>query len=290
VEKDICAGIITYNPDLSRLKENISGLYEQGLDVFVIDNGSEDLERMVEAIDGLCHSVIKLGENKGVAAALNQLMYVARKEDFSWVLSMDQDTLCDKYLVDEYKKYLSLPNIGALCSAIKKIGEIAVDNRKNSYEIVHRCPTSGFLCSVEAFYKTSGYNEWMFVDYVDYDLCMKLEISGYNIYRVNTTYILQDLGKMERNPFFYKIGEALGLKKLKNFSTTYNHSPIRNYYYVRNALYYRKIYRDRINQKSELRKIIKWEAKKILLEKEKVAKVKALIKGIKDYRKTMKNV
>lgn len=283
----ICAGIITFNPEIVRLDENISRLEPQVSFVYIVDNGSNNIEKIRHSFKSSC-KIIELGENKGIAAALNVLMKAAEEDGFSWVLSMDQDTRADTNLIAEYIKFLDMPNVGALCPGIKKVGEQAQINGESEVEIVHRCPTSGFFCNVEAFLETDGYDDWMFIDYVDYDLCMKIELAGYKIYRINTTYIVQELGKMHTNKLFYSLGKLTGMKRLMNFARTYNHSAFRNYYYVRNSLYFINKYKKHLNTKIEYNRVLKWEIKKIILEPEKIKKIQSIMKGYIDYRREVK--
>lgn len=284
---EICAGIITFNPGIARLDENISRLEHQVSQVYIVDNGSSNIKEIRHSLKPFC-KLIELGENKGIAAALNVLMKAAEEGGFSWVLSMDQDTRADDNLIAEYRKFLNMPNVGALCPGIKKVGEQIQISEESEVEIVHRCPTSGFFCNVEVFLKTDGYDDWMFIDYVDYDICMKIELAGYKIYRINTTYIVQELGKMHTNKLFYSLGKLTGVKTLMNFARTYNHSAFRNYYYVRNSLYFISKYKEHLNAKNEYIRVLKWEIKKIILEPEKVKKIQSIMKGYKDYRKAVK--
>lgn len=285
MKNKICAGIITFNPNMQRLIKNIQVLKKQCNDIVIIDNSSKNINEIKAISNQLDFYLISLDKNYGIAKALNILMNYADTLSYEWVLSLDQDTIVANNLIYEYKKYLNLNKIGALSCNIKKLNEKITNERtEREYEEIDRCPTSGFLCNIKVFKKTRGYNEWMFIDYVDYDICMKIKLEDYKIYKINSTYILQDLGKLKINKTLFFVGNMLNLKKIVNFSHTYNHSPIRNYYFVRNSLYYINKYKKYINYKNEYKKIIKWEIKKILLESNKYANIKALSKGIKDYK------
>ena len=142
--------------------------------------------------------------------------------------------------------------------------------------------------SIDAWKAAGQYDEWMFIDYVDYDMCRKLQLKGFKIYQINTVEVKQDLGNIHYNKLLYKIGELLRIDKIKNFSVTYNHSSFRNYYYVRNSLYYINKYADIIDKKSEIKKLIKWEIKKVLLEKNKIKTMKSIYRGFRDYKDKLK--
>ena len=270
MQSEYAVVIVTYQPDLERVIENVRELQRQGFLVVIVDNNSDSIAEIRERSG--CDKLIEFSENKGIAAALNAGMRAAVENGSQWTLSLDQDTMVVDNLLEEYRKYLKLPDAGALCPA----------------ETVRKCPTAGFFISTEAWEKVGEYDEWMFIDYVDYDIETRLRKAGYKIYRINTTRIIQELGKLGVNPFFNGLGKLLHIKKLRNFATTYNHSPFRNYYFVRNGLYYINKHRDFLNVKGEYRFLIKWELKKLLLEKHRIANLKALIRGVRDYKRKKK--
>lgn len=273
------AVIVSFNPDIRRLDKNCRSLKEQGFEIIVVDNGSNI---------NLCESfpqseLIKLGENKGIATALNVGMQEAKNRGGSWVLSLDQDTEVASNLLDEYRKHIDLQDIGALSPRIIRRGEKeAVYTEK--VETIERCPTSGFFMKTELWEAIGGYDDWMFIDYVDYDICKRIKNKGFNIYRINSTYIIQELGKLEINPLFDSLGRALHIQKLRNFAKVYNHSPMRNYYFVRNALYYMHKYKDSINIRYERSFLMRWEIKKIILEKNKIANIWSIVRGVMDFK------
>lgn len=273
------AVIVSYNPDIKRLTKNYRLLKEQGFEVIVVDNGSNiDLEEYLPKND-----LIKLGENKGIATALNVGMQGAKERSGSWVLSLDQDTEVASNLLTEYSKHIDLQEVGALSPRIIRRGEKEKEYTKNIEEI-ERCPTSGFFMTIELWETIGGYDDWMFIDYVDYDICRRIKNSGLHIYKINTTYIIQELGKLEVNSFFDSLGRTLHIHKLRNFAKVYNHSPVRNYYFVRNALYYMYKYKDYINLRYERGFLLRWELKKIILEKNKIENIRSIARGIKDFK------
>lgn len=281
--KDYYAVIVSYNPDVSRMRANISVLRNQGFKVIVIDNGSNQPPKQLEDIA----EVVLLGENKGIATALNIGMEKAKEYGGEWVLSLDQDSEPAGTILEEYKKHLNLPKLGALCPEIVRRGEERKEP-KTEVDTVKRCPTAGFFVSIKVWSDVGGYDDWMFIDYVDYDICTRIIIKGLNIYRINSTFVIQELGKLYINQFFYKLGKLLHSQKMMNFARTYNHSALRNYYYVRNSKYYIHKHKDYINVRKERKNIFKWEFRKILLEPKKIATIKSIFKGISDAKKKIK--
>ncbi len=283
----VCVGIITFNPDMERLRQNLDIITIQCHNVVLIDNASDNIKNIIEIASEFNTELISLEQNYGIAKALNVLMDYARDNGFDWAMSLDQDSVVSNNILSEYEKKLFLDDAAALCPKIKKININEQNETKECkpIEIVNRCPTTGFFCNVEKFYKTSGYDEWMFIDYVDYDICMKLRLAGYSIYKVNTAYVLQELGNVIVNTKLVNLGKKMHLKKVSNMGVTFNHSPMRNYYYVRNALYYIQKYKAYIDSRSERLKVLRWELKKLLLEKNRWKTIKSIRLAIRDYKK-----
>jgi len=273
--------IVTYNPNIEQLLDTTENLVKQGFEVLIIDNDSKNRKEIIERL--LNCKFVLLDQNKAIACALNKGMEESEKYGASWVLSLDQDTRVCSNLLQKYQKWLQLDNIGALCPRVIRKGE-SMRGQDKGIEMVDICPTAGFFITIDTWKKCGKYDDWMFIDYVDYDLCMKIKIIGKKIYRVNEAFIIQELGKVSMSTFFYNVGNTFGIEKIKNFSRVYNHSPLRNYYFVRNALYYQYKYHDYLDMKYEVNHLLKWEVKKIFLEKNKIANIKAIIKGIYDYR------
>lgn len=73
---DISAGIVLYNPDTDRLKENINAIINQCTHIYLIDNGSDNINNisdLLEEYNDLKITVIYNQKNMGIASALNQL-------------------------------------------------------------------------------------------------------------------------------------------------------------------------------------------------------------------------
>ena len=283
MNKKYSAVIVTMNPDIDRVRSNVESLVRQGFIVIIVDNHSNE-PTALRSIEHVC--LIELPVNIGIAAALNEGMRKSESMGAEWVLSLDQDTTFSDTLLEEYLKYLpQLECPGALSPMIIKRNEEEKKVSIKDIEVIDKCPTSGFFMSIDAWKAAGQYDEWMFIDYVDYDMCMRLRINGYRIYRINTAFIVQELGKLKIHPFINKIGTITNSSTIKNFSVTYNHSPFRNYYYVRNCLYYIHKYSQNLDVRYERKHLLKWEIKKIVLEPHKIGNISAIIRGIKDYKR-----
>jgi len=273
---DIPAGIVTFNPDIERLRENIKSIYDKSAIIFIADNGSENKDAVLELISDY-ERIVFLGNEKniGIAAALNQLCKAASDNNYKCLLTLDQDSVCPENLFPEFGIYTEGERIGIICPSIK--------DRNHSLDKVHnmtkteeigRCITSGSLVMLDAWNAVNGFDESMFIDGVDFDFCDRIRAKGYIILRVNTVVLLHEIGNIKIRRFlFFKV-------RVKN------HSAFRKYYIARNTVYLaRKKKKKKFIFKAHLQ-IIKQYFMVLLYEKEdKKKKMHEIIRGFKDGKK-----
>lgn len=80
-----CAGIVTYNPDLERLRANLNNTASQVDAVFVFDNGSENVADIRSLADSE-YTTLRVEadpNNRGIAFALNRLLDAAKEHGSS---------------------------------------------------------------------------------------------------------------------------------------------------------------------------------------------------------------
>ena len=105
----IVAGIISFNPEIKRLKENICAITNQCDCLYLIDNGSGNINDVIELLNKINDEKITLirnNKNKGIARALNQLCEIALGNGYEWIITLDQDSVCPLNLTAQYKKYI----------------------------------------------------------------------------------------------------------------------------------------------------------------------------------------
>lgn len=282
--KKICAGIVTYNPEIELLIKNLDLIKSQVEKVYIFDNGSSNIEKIKEVDKDI--EVISSIENVGIAKALNSIMQHASEDEYDWVLSMDQDTLLGENVIKKYSEHLNDESVGILTlKVIRKSSEqkVIFETASNGLvDSVRRCPTSGMLLKTSLWKAAGKYDEWMFIDYVDYDMCQKILLLDKKIIRINEVYMTQNLGDIKEVSFLWKVFATSNSTTLNRWARTFNHNPSRNYYYVRNSIYFIRKYKNHIKVKYEIRSIVVWEVKKLLFEKHKLSQFLAIIKGIKD--------
>ncbi len=275
----IIAGIVLYNPDITRLKENLDAISPQTDEIICIDNASLN----IEDIDGLLSyypkvRIIKNDINQGIAAALNQIINYADKNAYKWVITLDQDSIVDYKLIDTYRLYLNKESMAMLTCLIQ---ERTIDDRqaieRQDMTEVDKCITSGCLTNVKACIEVGGFNEALFIDYVDFDMCIRLIQRGWKIYCVNYIGLLHQTGQAQRVTVF---GHKLYLQG--HPIEVYHESPLRTYYFFRNVVYFCRKYGSEGKSYTSLAHIL-WRALLIICyEHPKRIKMIQIFKGIKD--------
>ena len=291
----VCAGIILYNPDVERLTRNIEAVKSQ-VDLLVfVDNASANINELQRLFSGGSYVWITNDTNLGVAKALNQLIDFADKNDYKWILTLDQDSICADGFVqkllaaavnesDAAGESGTADDIpGSDIKQIAMVGPLVIDRGIADAEIpdgrplpdtedVRLCITSGCLTNVKAVIDTGGFNEWLFIDEVDREICLRLLLRGYRLVRVNTVELLHEYG-------LKTITRRILWKKV----IYRNYTPVRVYYQTRNLVYMMRKY----GREYTPRLLYRWVrmfiafSVKFICEPDRVQRLKAFVKGIK---------
>ena len=282
----VAAIIVSYNPD-SNLFDSINLLLNQVEKVIIVDNGSK--EKYVKYIKSINEDKIEIilnTENLGIATALNIGVRKALENGYEWILTMDQDSKASPDMVkkmfnvynsinrEERKDILSIfPNF-----VDERIQSIEENSNMNSYEYVDADITSGNLLRKEVFEKVGFFDDSLFIDLVDTDFCMRLNEKGIKMIKIRDAVL------------YHSLGESKTIKGILGSFNTSNHSALRRYYMTRNRFYIWEKYKG-LNSFTLNRdkKLFKKEFVKIILgEKDKVNKIKMVLRGYKDYKKGIK--
>lgn len=282
----VAAIIVSYNPD-SNLFDSINLLLNQVEKVIIVDNGSK--EKYVKYIKSINEDKIEIilnKENLGIATALNIGVRKALENGYEWILTMDQDSKASPDMVkkmfnvynsinrEERKDILSIfPNF-----VDERIQSIEEKSNMNSYEYVDADITSGNLLRKEVFEKVGFFDDSLFIDLVDTDFCMRLNEKGIKMIKIRDAVL------------YHSLGESKTIKGILGSFNTSNHSALRRYYMTRNRFYIWEKYKG-LNSFTLNRdkKLFKKEFVKIILgEKDKVNKIKMVLRGYKDYKKGIK--
>lgn len=267
------AGIVLYNPDINRLKDNIGAIYSQVETVVFVNNGSENFDTVKSLLTVYPNTVtIDNGANLGIATALKQIMEYGMHNGYDWVLTLDQDSVCQPNLIQTYAGFCELDKAGILtCNIVDRNFSVANGFKPGEkYREVRQCITSASLISTQAYRKTDGFDEKLFIDSVDFDICINMRIHGFKIYKINFDGIL------------HEVGHGKNVKLLLKDYVSYNHSPFRQYYMARNHKYLVKKYPDQFSRTKEWIREIREEVIILFYEERKMEKLKSRWKGLRE--------
>ncbi|NBA11172.1 glycosyltransferase [Weissella confusa] len=279
----IGALIVTFNPDMDRLDQNITAVKDQVETIVIVDNGSINIKEIEEKANFYNLDVIHLHNERGIAGAQNKGMQYLRDLGVGWSLTLDQDSVMP---VDAVEKFI---NSNAFTR--KETGLIAAqyddpnwteeqrnDKLDNSgrQEIQKKMViASGNLVKVSAWEKVQGYDEWMFIDQVDFDFNAKLLLAGYEIWQINTVVMTHEVGAVIQRPC---LSTLLLFPKKAIFA---DHSSFREYYIQRNTIVYSKRYPEfRRHKLQTLVSIV--QSRRILVYSDPLPKILAAWRGIVD--------
>lgn len=287
INMHICAGIITYNPTLTDVSTCLEALCNQVERVIIVDNASKNVKSLQEVVSKSTNvTLVKNSQNVGFAKALTQVFEWAKSQGFNWVLTLNDDSVVPSNMISEYKKILenqgSLVNqknaknskIAIVCSLLKNRLDGTILHSKCHED---ECITSGSLTSVEAWEKIGGFDEWLEIDGVDFDFSRRLVRAGWKI--VECQNVIME----------HQIGKARSINLIIKHPIVWNHNANRKYYIARNMQvvdYKMGTY----SYAKSLRAVVRDMIFVALWEKNKFAKIHAMIRGFKDGQQKIRQM
>jgi rhamnosyltransferase len=230
----VCAVMVTYNPDPS-VEQNIRALLPQVDKLIVVDNHSEPPIRVfLTAVAAACNfEMIWNDENLGLAAALNTGIRRALAENYPWIATFDHDSRVSPGFIETMlKAYLSCPFRDQVAligpyhllfpedpAARALLGELTPPFREMPAVL-----QSGSLFSSEGLRRVGLLDESFFIDYVDFEFCLRLRKHSLRIIEAVNAVLVHRVG----NPTAHTV--------LNKTCVVFNHSPLRHYYVARNRL------------------------------------------------------
>lgn len=263
----ICACIVLFNPNIDRLIENLSSVKRQVDRVYLVNNGSENIEQIKSIVTDDKIELINLYENKGIAYALNYSCDIALKSKYEYILTLDQDSVCLPGLIKEYTKYLE-PNIAQVGCLIKDRNDND-DNINNQVVEVDWMITSGTLMNLSIWQKIGGFDSQLFIDLVDTDYGLSVIENGYKNIVIPFIGLLHEIGHISKS-----------IKLFGKKHPVYNHNAFRRYYICRNNIIVAKKH-NKISVFKTYIKVIFRIFYVFIFERDKFKKLKAGLKGLK---------
>lgn len=283
----VAAGIVTYNPNIPRLNENMLAIISQVSHVYIYDNASTNINEIKKEIEafGKTITLIEACKNNGMATALNQLSLRAIDAGHSHIVFLDQDSVAQSNLIVSELSCMG-NDVGIVTPLVLDRNETTEIRYQGKVETVPRAITSGTLLNLEAFIFVGGYDERLFVDWVDFDFCANLRINGYKILKTFSTSILHELGHKE---YAAKIPrrDSNGRLGMRIYYRT-NHELWRRRDKARSQAIAIEKYRGTAVGKEELRVILRGLLRTLAFERGRVGTIRATISGWLEGRRIAK--
>ena len=210
---------------------------------------------------------ISPGKNMGIGYALKAVMDYANEKNYDYVFTLDQDSII------ESDDIIAAEQVVFRFSDYGIIGLNYNNKYKSHKKILDKkfIITSGSFISVKQYKRIQGFNENLFIDYVDFELCWQFWKKRIKVGLIPAIDFRHTIGSpIIKTLFFIKI------KSL-------NHNPIRYYYRYRNELYCylkdrRFFFFQHIKEKLQIITML-------LLEGDKKEKLKKIQEGKRDCRR-----
>ena len=212
---EVISIIVSFNPNIERLKKVISPISINDSKIVIVDNHSENFPDLKSALGMVNVDYIELEQNVGISKALNiGIKYIKNHFNPEWILLLDQDTIVSDdypfYLIQHIKKGVKDFD---KCYIIR--GNSDLTKRKESIIKFRTEILSGNLVRSSVF-DYIQFREDFFMDFVDTDffrkvahlkfLCLKdLSIVIDHSLGVKKNILGKEINYENSNRFYYMI-------------------------------------------------------------------------------------
>lgn len=274
-KKNIVALVTLYNPEQS-VYENIYNLSMQVAYIVLLDNSNTNNGSLFTNINNAIY--IPNNCNLGLSAAFNKAfsLEVVRKSDY--IIFFDQDSRIPDafiiHLINDYENSKGKLNAGCISPQYYDTNSNKIINPRSKSEILHgiytvnTTITSSMLTTYSVMKDIGFWNEDVFLDMADWDICWRMAKYGYKILLDTNLTLTHTLGKGIKQVLFFKL-------RLNN--------PIREYYQIRDSIKLSR--KDYIPFKYRIRFFLMWFVMPlvyILFCPEKKKRANLVIKAFKD--------
>ena len=242
-----CAIVVTFEPDPTALLKLISQLDKEG-DFLIIDNGSGNIDELAPSLRAYshCRAIEKLGENIGLALALNRGIDWARSAGYSHVILFDQDSrpgdlfAAGLFAALKRAKSTSGRPIAAVGPRImnpqsmrqtpfKLFNRLLGRSNRRYHGLSHDFQadfliTSGTLIPLEVLDEVGAMKADYFIDNIDLEWCFRVKARGYDLIGTDSAILYHAIGERSAHPWV-----RAGLIA--------QHNPTRTYYSSRNRVH-----------------------------------------------------
>ncbi|MFM2044489.1 MAG: hypothetical protein RLY86_3065 [Pseudomonadota bacterium] len=272
----IGAVIVTYHPDGS-FADRVAAIAAQVDTVVIVDNTDGPLSPVLSGVDQAPSlRLVRLGTNQGIARALNIGLDLLASQGATDAVTLDQDSEARPGLVTRMLavRRSAEAALGRTVLVAPSFGPADSTGGEEGWREVDSAITSGMLVplAVGQALGAAPMDEGFFIDYVDFDFCLRARDAGYGIVQTRAVLLTHAIGRASSH-------RLLG----RSFAPT-NHAPIRRYYRYRNLVHMARRHggRHRAWLGRELGAICREVAKIILFEQNRSATLRAILAGLTD--------
>jgi len=215
--------VVLYNPD-DFIEERLQILSNESDFLFVIINQLETFDCLKNKISN--SEFICLGKNHGLAKALNIGLRKCLEDDrCKYIALFDQDSIPKSGMLEILRRSIETSAVkvaaaGSVISDLKnRNSTIQFNDLVNEVNVII---TSGSLIPISSIKEIGLMDETLFIDYIDYEWCLRAKSKGYKILQVNDALLYHNMG----DTFVTVFGKSKPLHKNK----------LRHYYIIRNQL------------------------------------------------------
>lgn len=257
----IAAVVVTYNPDPSRLYENIKAFADYVDCILIQRNSSATFEYLSEWEYKITY--LGTGENEFIAKPLNDAIDYCIMNDYDYLLTMDQDSIWVNFsefisLVCKQDHNNRVAIYAPNCNAQFK-------DKSVQFHDIEWVIQSGMLIDVQIAKTLGGFREDYKIYGVDEEFCYWIRINGYKTRVFTHCELKQEFGRITKTVFGFE---------------TLNYSPVVRYFLIRNMIWMKREFRDSTTIK-RICAVLYYNFIGILLgESNKMRKVFMLVKGV----------
>lgn len=222
------------------LPARVKALNEQVVHTVVVDDGSDldETSPVLQELDAIGCTVVRMPSNVGIAAALNKGLEVALEAwspDF--VLTLDQDSALDAGYVDAaLVTYAEAKvrgfEVGIIAAQSHNGLDVPLLTRNAEFPEAFDPMQSGALIPVSTLKAVGMLDERLFIDYVDSEFNLRVRSHGLATLVGRGCNMTHTLGQAQPMVLFGWHVTVLGVKR-----HLHSHAPFRVYYMARNGVY-----------------------------------------------------
>lgn len=258
---NIAAIIVAYHPDEELLCENVSAFADY-VDLIIIWRNSDETLGYLSQWE---HKIIYMGDgtNQFIAKPINEVIRFCQNRGFDFLLTMDQDSRWQ-----DFGKFIALvdntPKDGTISIYAPNVNNYLKDPNFE-YKDIEWVIQSGMLIDLKSIKGLGGFREDYKIYGIDEEYCYWLRVNGKKIRSFTNIHLQQRYGDCQKSRFGFYV---------------YNYSPIVRYHLIRNMIWMKREFPNSTITRRILHVIFDNYRDIILVERNKLAKLKAFTLGI----------